>query len=220
MRVDLHVHTTPKSSCSVMRPEEAVSEAARLGLDAVCLTEHHRSWRRDELARLEDVAKLRVFGGTEITTADGDVLVFGLTVDVPYLIPIADLRRQVVAEGGILIAAHPYRGVWIHRRDSASVVGDMEAAPSVFEYVDAVEVCNGCSSEPENAAAARAAEHLGLPGVAGSDAHRIEEVGRCVTLLERKVGDVFELIDTLRSGSCSVDRLRRIDYGGPSNHDS
>ena len=38
MRVDLHVHTSPKSSCSVLQPEEAVREAARLGLDAVCLT--------------------------------------------------------------------------------------------------------------------------------------------------------------------------------------
>ena len=215
MMVDLHVHTSPKSSCSVLQPEEAVREAARLGLDAVCLTEHHRSWRRDDLARLEDMANLRVLGGTEITTTDGDVLVFGLSVDVPYLVPIADLRRQVVADGGILIAAHPYRGVWVHQRDPASVVGDMEAAPSVFVYVDAIEVCNGCSSEPENAAAARAAEQLGLPGVAGSDAHRIEEVGRCVTVLEREVGDVVELVAALRSGSCSIERPRRVDPGGP-----
>ena len=28
MRVDLHVHTSPKSSCSVLQPEEAVREAA------------------------------------------------------------------------------------------------------------------------------------------------------------------------------------------------
>jgi predicted metal-dependent phosphoesterase TrpH len=184
----------------------------------VCLTEHHRSWRRDELARLGELANLRVFGGTEITTSDGDVLVFGLSADVPYMVPIADLRRQVVAGGGILIAAHPYRGVWLHRVRPASVAQDTEGAPSVFQYVDAVEVCNGCLSDPENAAAARAAEQLGLPGVAGSDAHRIEEVGRCVTVLEREVGDVFELVAALRGGSCSVERPRGIDPGGPSHY--
>jgi predicted metal-dependent phosphoesterase TrpH len=219
MRVDLHVHTSPRSSCSVLQPEEAVREAARLGLDAVCLTEHHRSWRRDDLDRLEDIANLRVFGGTEITTSDGDILVFGLSVDVPYMVPIGDLRRQVVADGGILIAAHPYRGVWLHRREPAPVIGGVGDAPTVFEYVDAVEICNGCLSEPENAAAARTAERLGLPGVAGSDAHRIEEVGRCVTVLEREVGDMFELVAALRGGSCTIERVPRAAPGSSTDSD-
>jgi predicted metal-dependent phosphoesterase TrpH len=206
MKVDLHVHTSPRSPCSVMRPEEAVREAARLGLDAICLTDHHRLWGRDELDRLEDLANLRVFGGTEITTTDGDILVFGLSVAPPYLVPIGDLRRQVVADGGILIAAHPFRGVWLQEMGEGNL-GSPPAALRVLDYVDAVEVCNGCLSEAENAAAARAAEQLGLPGVAGSDAHRIDEIGRCVTVLERRVDDVVELVALLRLGSCSVDPL-------------
>jgi predicted metal-dependent phosphoesterase TrpH len=206
MRVDLHVHTSPRSPCSVMRPEEAVREAARLGLDAICLTDHHRLWGRDELDRLEDVANLRVFGGTEITTTDGDILVFGLSEVPPYLVPPAELRRLVVAEGGILIAAHPFRGVWL-REPGVGNLGGSPATPGVLDYVDAVEVCNGCVSEAENAAAARVAEQLGLPGVAGSDAHRIDEIGRCVTVLERRVDDVDELVALLRRGSCSVHPL-------------
>lgn len=218
MRVDLHVHTSPRSPCSVMEPEEAVREAARLGLDAVCLTDHHRLWRRDELDRLEDVANLRVFGGTEITTTDGDILVFGLSVAPRYLIPIGDLRREVVANGGILIAAHPFRGVRPHDVDGCGGVGGLPVTPRVFEYVDAVEVCNGCLSGPENAAAARTAEQLGLPGVAGSDAHRIEEIGRCVTVLDRAVDDVFELVEQLRRGSCSVDGTFGKGPGASSLH--
>ena len=208
MRVDLHVHTCPRSPCSVMEPLEAVRAAARLGLDAVCLTDHHRSWRRDELQRLEDVAGVRVFGGSEITTADGDILVFGLAAVPRSMIAIADLRRLAAAEGGILIAAHPFRGVSLRSRSGAQVMGEHQHLPRVFEYVDAVEVCNGCDSELENEAALRTAERLGLPGVAGSDAHRVEEVGRCVTVVEPAVGDVYELVAALRNGSCSIERLR------------
>ena len=32
MRIDLHLHTAPRSPCSVMDPEDAVREAARQGL--------------------------------------------------------------------------------------------------------------------------------------------------------------------------------------------
>ncbi len=214
MRIDLHVHTCPRSPCSVMEPEEAVRAAARLGLDAVCLTDHHRSWRRDELDRLEDIAHVRVFGGTEITTVEGDILVFGLSVVPSSIISIGDLRRQVVAEGGILIAAHPFRGVSLLEMNGGGVVGGQSHIPSVFEYVDAVEVCNGCLGEPENAAAARAAGELGLPGVGGSDAHRIEEVGRCVTVVEGEVGDVFDLVAAVRIGSCSAERPRWVSPAG------
>ena len=48
--------------------------------------------------------------------------------------------------------------------------------------------------------ARRVAEHLGLPGVAGSDAHRPEEVGRCITILEREIRTEQELIAELRAG--------------------
>jgi hypothetical protein len=47
--------------------------------------------------------------------------------------------------------------------------------------------------------ARQVAAHLGLLGVAGSDAHRLDEVGRCVTLLEREVHTEKELIEELRA---------------------
>jgi hypothetical protein len=36
-------------------------------------------------------------------------------------------------------------------------------------------------------------------GVAGSDAHRLDEVGRCVTIFEREVHTERELIEELRA---------------------
>lgn len=204
----------------MMLPEEAVLEAARLGLDAVCLTDHHRSWPRHDLDRLEEVANIRVFGGSEITTTEGDILVFGLAAVPHSVVAIGDLRRLVVADGGILIAAHPFRGARLQEWNGVGAVGGTPDVPRVFGYVDAVEVCNGCEGERENEAAARIAERLGLPGVAGSDAHRLEEVGRCVTVLEREVGDVFELVAALRRGECRTERPRRVAPGDSSKHDS
>ena len=117
VRVDFHLHTLPRSQCSVMDPVEAAREAARLGLDAICFTEHHRIWPRQELDQLEVVAGIKVFGGTEITTDQGDILVFGLARAVPEVLPIADLRRQVAGDGGYMIVAHPFRGFRLFNRE-------------------------------------------------------------------------------------------------------
>lgn len=211
MRIDLHIHTSPRSPCAVMEPESAVAEAARLGLDAVCLTEHHLVWPADELKRLEDGSGIRVFGGTEITTDQGDILVFGLDNDVEQVLSISELRRMVEAEGGFMIAAHPFRGFLLFGHDQLGLDPARAAERPVFSYVDAIEVCNGRLTGSENAAAAEVARYIGLPGVAGSDAHRLDEIGHCVTVLAREVRDVASLAAELRTSAFSVEPVASFD---------
>ena len=54
MLIDLHNHTTPRSACSVMTPDDLVDFARRAGLDALCITEHDRIWKADELRELSE----------------------------------------------------------------------------------------------------------------------------------------------------------------------
>jgi predicted metal-dependent phosphoesterase TrpH len=211
MKIDLHMHTSPRSPCAVMEPAAAVAEAARLGLDAVCLTEHHLVWPRDELRRLEEDSGIRVFGGTEITTDQGDILVLGLDSDVEQVLSISELRRMVEAEGGFMIAAHPFRGFLLFGHGQLGLDPAHAAERPVFSYVDAIEVCNGRLTRSENDAAAEVARYIGLPGVGGSDAHRLDEIGHCVTVLEREVHDIAALASELRANACSVESVTSFD---------
>lgn len=199
MRVDLHMHTSPRSQCSVMKPLAAVKEAARLGLDAVCFTEHHIIWPPDELRSLEDSAGIRLFGGTEITTDQGDILVFGLDTEIEQVTPIAELRQVVEGEGGYMIAAHPFRGFLLFGLGQLGMAAEEAAKRPLFQYVDAVEVCNGRLTRPENEMAQQVATYLGLPGVGGSDAHRIDEIGRCITVFDEPPADERELVAAIRA---------------------
>ena len=45
-------------------------------------------------------------------------------------------------------------------------------------------------------------------GGAGSDAHQLDEVGRCVTILDREVSTERELIEELRAGRFTTGSLR------------
>ena len=110
MLIDLHVHTSPRSLCSNIDPEELVQEAKRIGLGGFCLTEHQVLWDWDEIAKLAGDKGIKIFRGNEITTAQGDVLVFGLDKDIKGIITIQELSEIVKSVNGFSVAAHPFRG--------------------------------------------------------------------------------------------------------------
>ena len=199
MRIDLHIHTHPRSPCSAINPEDLLQKARRVGLDGLCLTEHQHRWDVGEIDNLSRNGGIQIFQGNEITTNQGDILVFGYREDVRGVVPIQDLRKEVQAAGGLMIAAHPFRGFLLFGITQLRMDVEQACQRPVFQYVDGVEVFNCKLTDPENDMARQVAAHLGLLGVAGSDAHRLDEVGRCVTILEREVHTEKELIEELRA---------------------
>ena len=208
MRIDLHIHTRPKSPCSAIDPSALLEAARQSGLEGICLTEHQNRWTDEEVREWARASGMRVFQGNEITTSQGDILVFGLDRDVKGVVPIQDLRKEVEAARGLMIAAHPFRGFLLFGISQLRLDVEQACKRSVFQFVDGLEVHNCKVTDPENDMARQVGERLGLLGVAGSDAHRLEEVGRCVTVLEREVRTEQELIGELRAERFRVE-LRR-----------
>lgn len=200
MRIDLHIHTRPRSPCSAIDPADLLKEARRAALDALCLTEHQNRWSNGEIKELAGRRGIHIFQGNEITTNQGDVLVFGYPEDVRGVVPIQDLYREVKAAGGLMIAAHPFRGFLMFGITQLRMDVQQACQRPIFQYVEGLEILNCKLTDAENQMAEQVAKHLGLLGVAGSDAHRPEEVGRCVTIMEREVGSEQELIAELRAG--------------------
>ena len=208
MRVDLHIHTRPKSPCSAIDPSALLQEARRAGLDGICLTEHQNPWSPGEVEELMKAGGIRVFQGNEITTNQGDILVFGYDRDVKGVVPIQDLRKEVEPVGGLMIAAHPFRGFLLFGISQLQLDLDQACKRSVFQHVDGLEIHNCKVTDPENDMARRVAERLGLLGVAGSDAHRLDEVGKCVTIFEREIRAEQELIEEIRAGRFTIEVRR------------
>jgi predicted metal-dependent phosphoesterase TrpH len=200
MRIDLHIHTSPRSACSYLDPLELIRAAGRLQLDGICLTEHQVVWDLADAARLAQGEDIRIFRGNEYTTNQGDVLVFGFYEDIKELLMIQELREKVKAAGGFMIAAHPFRGFKTFGIGQLQMTVEQACRRRVFEFVDAVEVGNGKLSDDENAMARSVAEKLGLPGTGGSDAHRVDEIGKWMTVFENDVSNESELVEALHSG--------------------
>ena len=200
MLIDLHVHTFPRSKCSAINPADLVREAQRIGLDGICLTEHQVLWDRDEVERLAGDNGIRLFRGNEITTAQGDVLVFGFEADIQGVMTIQELHRQVKAAGGFSIAAHPFRGFKVFGLKQLGLTLDQACQKKILQFVDAVEIRNSRVTEKENEVAQKVAERLGLWGTAGSDAHHLQALGSWVTIFEKEFQTEEDFIEELRAG--------------------
>ena len=200
MRIDLHVHTYPRSQCSEIDPVALVQEAKKIGLDGICITEHQVLWDKNELRELGDSYGIKLFSGNEITTAQGDILVFGVDTDIQGIITAQKLQKEVQACGGFSIAAHPFRGFKTFGIGRLNMSLDKAARKKILQYVDAIEVKNGRVSDNENTMARNVSEKLGKIGTVGSDAHTLEQLGTHVMIFNYPLKDETDLVNALRNG--------------------
>lgn len=192
--IDLHVHTSVGSACSMLEISDMLREARAAELDGIVVTDHE-TFRGARLARRwgEELG-FPVFFGVEIRTLEGDCLVY---VDEefdpePYRrAPARELLAAVTDLGGVMVVAHPFRR-------SAPSLGER-----VFELdgLSTIEVRNGNCSADETALAIEAAESLKLFSTGGSDAHGPGQVGRCYTVFEAEIRSQGDLLRELRRGA-------------------
>ena len=208
MRIDLHVHTSPKSPCSNIHPADLIQEAKRIGLDGFCLTEHQVLWEWEEVLDLAGENGIKIFRGNEITTAQGDILVFGMERNIEGVITVQELHQIVSSAGGFSIAAHPFRGFKMFGAGQLGLSVEQACKKKSLQFVDAIEIRNGRVTEKENELAGSVAEKLGLRATAGSDAHEIGALGTWVTEFDKKFDSEADLLRELKAGNFRIGSLR------------
>ena len=220
MLIDLHNHTYPKSDDSFMSADELVDAARLAGLDGVCITEHDDFWSSDDTADLTRRHGILVLPGAEINTDAGHVLVFGLRRYRFGMHKPSFLRAEADSLGAVLIAAHPYRRRYLEDPASDPAVRaemlDRAIADPQLRLFDAVESCNGRGSLNENRFAHDLNQVLGRPGVGGSDAHRIQQIGTAATRFERRITSLDDLIAEIRAGRTTPVSLAAAAAGSPA----
>ncbi|HUO05398.1 MAG TPA: CehA/McbA family metallohydrolase [Candidatus Binataceae bacterium] len=212
--VDLHLHTNRGSSDSNLSPKDLAARARAVGIGAICITEHDTMWEAREMAELSAESGVIFIRGMEVTTDMGHIGAFGLERYVGGIYKLAELRRVVDGEGGILVANHPFRYRLDPRfsfinPDSEPIDPkrpDLAARQKIFELVDAIEALNGACGEEENLMALKVARHLKLAEVAGSDSHSAPSIGCVTTLLDAPVKNERELIEAIRARRCRAGR--------------
>ena len=201
MIIDLHLHTYPASPCSTVSVDEVIEEAKRIGLHGICLTDHNHVWDLNELDNLRQKHGFLILGGNEITTNQGDILVFGMQKNIKDIITLEELREEVLKSDGFMIAAHPFRGFLVFGIGQLGLTHEQAMERSMFKFVDAVEVLNSKVTEDENNFALEVAKGLNLPATGGSDAHEASRVGIYATKFFDNIKDEKDLLSALKNGN-------------------
>lgn len=179
MRYDLHVHSV-YSKDGKIRPKDILKIALRKKLDGVAITDHE-TIRGGLEAKKYETKRFKIIVGSEISTDRGEVIGLFLKEDVKpgkFETVVKKIREQ----GGVVVLPHPFDwfrpGIRPHRDDA--------------NLIDAIEVFNARSVFHRfNKHALEFAKRYNLPGVAGSDAHFPDEIGKAGIIV---AGDVKECI--------------------------
>lgn len=223
-KYDVHTHTAEVSPCGQVSAEELVKLYRDEGYDGIVITDHYYSnyfeglgdisWSDKVESYLSGYYRAKeagyalnvdVFLGLELRFTESksnDFLVYGVDenflLDNPklYEYSLEEFRKLKYKYDILIYQAHPYRG-------QCNI-----ASPNLL---DGVEVYNEHPRhDSRNHLALEFATENNLLMLSGSDAHRVEDVGRGGILSEVKIGDSYKLVDFLRE-TCEENLIRSSD---------
>ncbi len=198
MWIDAHCHTR-YSHDNWLEPRDLLRRARELGIDGVCITEHYSyeaSQPVEAIGREEGVLVLR---GVEISTDRGHLLAYGVEDDGwnvwgrDNYLPLQAVIDRINTLGGVCVPAHPFREIGL----SSLLEGILE-----LQGIVAVETHNGGNLDHDNELAQQATRAMRLPGLGGSDCHKVAAVGRCATQFEDRIGSMADFVRAVRAGRC------------------
>jgi len=211
--IDLHTHSYPHSDDSFMSVDELIEGSKSLGLDGICLTDHDTFWTDEEIRVLSNKHDFLVMPGCEINTEAGHVLVFGLSSYEFGMHRPEFLQASVDRAEGVMIAAHPYRRRFIEEPAEKPEVREemLERArgDGFFGMCQGIEALNGRGLAVQNGFSLELGGRLKANMTAGSDAHKMEQIGTVATEFQRPVSCLKDLIRELREGRYQPVDLRQ-----------
>ncbi|MBN1883231.1 MAG: PHP domain-containing protein [Deltaproteobacteria bacterium] len=198
-RWDLHLHTTIGSPCAAYDPFEIPRYAAGEELDGVVITDHNFGWKEEgvtadrynSLADAFHAAGIRMLLGVEVSTREGDLLVYPRDVE--------EFFHELPRDFGKM--DHEVKDVL----DTAESLGALCALAHPHAYpetvVHAMERFNGARGVFYNP--------YGIPEIGGSDAHFPWGVGAAYTMFEDRIETIEDLIREVKAGRCRPVRRER-----------
>lgn len=209
---ETHFHTSEASRCANLSAQRGVRALQSAGYSGVCVTDHFhsewlaewggmpykqkiRTWLRGyENAKQLEGERFRVFLGMELRLPDSnnEFLLYGLTRELVLHTPgLADFTPEKLKafadQNGLFVAqAHPFRRLM---------------SPCPPAVLHGMEVYNASvHHNSRNHLAREYALKHGLTGIAGSDSHTLEDVGRGGIRLDSPCGSSPALAKRLVCG--------------------
>lgn len=206
---DFHVHAFPGDGA--LPPWELAREAARRGLHAIVVSNHNQTLA----ARLGGAARRNtslpiVFPAQEITTPRFHLVAVGIERTVDWRLPELDIVRDVRAQGGVVIAAHPTSRSWKGSDALLAALDGLEVAHPATAMVP-----TGRDELTALFTRARALNPAVAP-IGSSDFHMVAPLGVCRTYVFAAAPTREGILDAIRAGRTVAEDQDGVLYGAPA----
>lgn len=197
MKLDLHCHSEASPDC--MTPLVKIpAQCEEAGIDVLAITDHNVVWGAQQLQKMiqeGSQSDLTVIVGEEISTAEGEIIGLFLKEKIEPGQTPEETMGHIKEQDGIALLPHGFDPLKRYRLQP-------EARARVAHELDIIETFNARVSRPRwNKAAVSWAEEWHLPMSAGSDAHRLVDIGAAwVEVPAWPVRDPASLLRALRVG--------------------
>jgi predicted metal-dependent phosphoesterase TrpH len=187
IQADLHIHTKHSSDSSI-NPKSLVDQLySHQSIKVIAITDHDTVEGYNKVRELASAySDILVIPGIEIGTPLGDLIVLGTDEAPPKPWNVDNVTSFAREKDGVVIVPHPYREYGLG--SSAKIYA-----------VDAIETLNGSTSLHANKLAENLAKEMGLPSVAGSDAHNIDELWTVRNEIQASL-DIDEVLKAIKKG--------------------
>ena len=195
IRIDLHVHTL-YSGDSNISPKMLIEQLnINPTVKAVAITDHDTIEGYRHVKKLAEAYEgLLVIPGVEVSTFEGHINVLGVEEMPKYPLSAEELIDFARERQAVVVIPHPYR-----------VCGLGDNAKKLD--ADAIETLNYRASKAENKLAEKLAKELNLPGVAGTDAHRPNQLFKVYTEVDADP-DINSILKAIRNGAVRIGSLK------------
>jgi predicted metal-dependent phosphoesterase TrpH len=180
----------------VINPKQVVDTLyAHTTIKGVAITDHDALEGYFQVRKLAAAYEdLVIIPGVEVSTDQGDLILLGIEEKPAYKSPLASVVDFATERAALIIIPHPYR-----------VHGIGEAAEKA--RADAIEIMNPWATPRENKLAEELAKARNLPGVAGSDAHRPEQMWTAYTEVDAEP-NVASVLKAIKKGRVKAIQTR------------
>ena len=167
IKADLHIHTRYSMDCHTPL-DKIIQRCQALGIHCIAIADHGTA---EGALEMQKIAPFKVIVAQEILTTHGEIMGMFLKETIPSGISPQEAVKRIHEQGGLVNIPHPFETI----RGSALKDGMMD---EIASEIDLIEVLNARSpfGRVRRKSEAFAAKH-GIPGGAGSDAHRVSEIG-------------------------------------------
>jgi len=196
---DLHIHTIYSYDGTTSVPA-VLTRARQIGLDVIAITDHDEIAGSLKALELAPTFGVEVIPGTEVTTAEGDLLALNVTQKIERNLTLIETVLRVGNLGGFCIAPHPMaNGIGMKSLSAYSISKALHKS-EVARTLIALETYNATVLDRMSNHYARIlTDWLDITPIASSDAHVVEAIGLGATEFDGHTAQ--DLLTALHNGN-------------------